>query len=111
MAARHGKQPVVLEQSGTQTHGIWVSPPDTLDPADDELPPCGDSGRRLRGFQLSGFTVQGFSGFGVYLAVDFALASQVLLDLDTRGGRRKDQSLLERVRIEAAGIWRQARCA
>ena len=68
VAARHGKQPVVLEQSGTQTHGIWVSPPDTLDPADDELPPCGESGRRLQGFQLSGFTVQGFSGFGVYLA-------------------------------------------
>jgi len=60
VAARHGKQPVVLEQSGTQTHGIWVSPPDTLDPADDELPPCGESGRRLQGFQLSGFTVQGF---------------------------------------------------
>jgi parallel beta-helix repeat protein len=68
VAVRRGQEPVVLEQSGTQTHGIWVSPPDTLDPADDELPPCGESGRRLRGFELSGFTVQGFAGFGVYLA-------------------------------------------
>jgi parallel beta-helix repeat protein len=66
-AARKG-QPVVLEQSGTQTQGIWVSPADSLTPADVELPPCGVSGMRLAGFQLSGFTVQGFEGFGVYLA-------------------------------------------
>ena len=66
-AARKG-QPVVLEQSGTQTQGIWVSPADSLTPADVELPPCGVSGLRLAGFQLSGFTVRGFDGFGVYLA-------------------------------------------
>jgi hypothetical protein len=66
-AARPG-QPVVLQQTGTQTHGIWVSPADTLDPANDELPPCGVSGQRLRRFDLEGFTVQGFAGFGVYLA-------------------------------------------
>src|SRR2546427_6033755 len=66
-AARKG-HPVVLEQSGTQTQGIWVSPADSLAPADVELPPCGVSGMRLAGFQLSGFTVRGFEGFGVYLA-------------------------------------------
>ena len=60
-------QPVVLIQSGTQTQGIWVSPADSTDPDDPELPPCGVSNQRLRGFTLSGFTVQGFSGFGVYL--------------------------------------------
>lgn len=67
-AARRGR-PVVLEQSGTQTQGIWVSPDDSLAPADVELPPCGrPGGPRLAGFQLSGFTIQGFDGFGVYLA-------------------------------------------
>src|SRR5207247_10582881 len=57
-AARPGR-PVVLEQSGTQTQGIWVSPADSLTPADVELPPCGVSGLRLAGFQLPGFTVRG----------------------------------------------------
>ena len=66
-AARPGR-PVVLEQAGTQTQGIWVSPADSLTPADVELPPCGVTGMRLTGFQLSGFTVRGFAGFGVYLA-------------------------------------------
>ena len=66
-AARKGR-PVVLEQAGTQTQGIWVSPADSLAPADVELPPCGVTGMRLAGFQLSGFTVRGFAGFGVYLA-------------------------------------------
>ena len=65
--ARPG-QAVVLEQTGTQTQGIWVSPDDTLAPDDVELPPCGVSGKRIAGFDLRGFTVQGFEGFGVYLA-------------------------------------------
>jgi parallel beta-helix repeat protein len=65
--SRRGR-PVVLEQSGTQTQGIWVSPTDTLDPADVEQPPCGVSNNRLAGFDVRGFTVQGFSGFGIYLA-------------------------------------------
>jgi hypothetical protein len=64
--------PVVLEASGGQEHGIWVSPADTVDappPADDEHPPCGlVGGDRLDGFAVSGFTIQGFPGFGVYLA-------------------------------------------
>jgi parallel beta-helix repeat protein len=66
-AARRG-QPVVLEQSGTQTQGIWVSPDDSLAPDDVELPPCGVSGRRLADFHVSGFTVRNFGGFGIYLA-------------------------------------------
>src|SRR5437016_10700601 len=64
-AARRGR-PVVLEQSGTQTQGIWVSPADSLTPADVELPPGGVSGLRLAGLQLSGFTVPGFDGLGVH---------------------------------------------
>jgi len=61
-------KPVVVEQTGTQTQGIWASPPDTLEPADVELPPCGVAGTRLQDIEVSGFTVQGFEGFGVYLA-------------------------------------------
>jgi nitrous oxidase accessory protein NosD len=64
---RRGK-PVVIEQAGTQTQGIWASPPDTLDPDDVELPPCGVAGTRLRDIEVRGFTVQGFAGFGIYLA-------------------------------------------
>jgi len=60
-------QPVILEQAGTQTHGIWVSPPDSTDPANPELPPCGLLDEHIEGFALSGFTVDGFPGFGVYL--------------------------------------------
>src|SRR5436309_5767317 len=60
-AARPGR-PVVLEQSGTQTQGIWVSPTDSLTPADLELPPCGVSGVRLAALQLSGVAVLGFHG-------------------------------------------------
>src|SRR5215471_20595411 len=61
-------KPVVIEQAGTQTQGIWASPPDTLEPADVELPPCGVAGTRLHDIEVSGFTVQGFEGFGIYLA-------------------------------------------
>ena len=60
--------PVVIEQSGNQENGVWVSPADTLAPADAELPPCGESGQRIRGIEIQGFTVQGFPGYGVYLA-------------------------------------------
>ena len=64
---RHGRGPVI-ERAGTQSQGIWVSPADSLAPADVELPPCGTAATRLRHFTLSGVTVQGFAGFGVYLA-------------------------------------------
>jgi parallel beta-helix repeat protein len=59
---------VVLEQIGTQTQGIWISPADTLDPADVEQPPCGINQTSLDKIMVRGLTVQGFAGFGVYLA-------------------------------------------
>jgi nitrous oxidase accessory protein NosD len=59
---------VVLEQANGQTSGIWVSPPDSLHPTDVEQPPCGISGARLANILVRGFTVQGFSGYGMYLA-------------------------------------------
>jgi nitrous oxidase accessory protein NosD len=59
---------VVLEQASGQTAGIWVSPPDSLHPTDVEQPPCGISGARLANIEIRGFTVQGFSGYGMYLA-------------------------------------------
>jgi parallel beta-helix repeat protein len=61
-------QPVFLDASGGQTDGVWVSPPDTVGTDQDERPPCGTSGARVRNFRMSGFTVRGFSRFGVYLA-------------------------------------------
>jgi nitrous oxidase accessory protein NosD len=71
--------PVIIEQAGTQTQGIWVSPSDTLEPVDVELPPCGVSGQRIRGSEVRGFTVQGFAGFGIYLACvdDFRIRRNV----------------------------------
>jgi len=74
-AASRQDRPVIIQQSGTQTHGVWVSPADSTAPADAELPPCGVSNQRLQGFRLTGFTVEGFGGFGVYLACvdDFAI--------------------------------------
>jgi nitrous oxidase accessory protein NosD len=75
VGAARRNQPVILQQSGTQTQGIWVSPADSTDPDDPELPPCGMLNERLNGFKLTGFTVQGFAGFGVYLACvdDFSI--------------------------------------
>ena len=61
-------QPVVLEAANAQTDGIWVSPADTVDTNEDERPPCGTSGSHVKNFRLQGFTVRGFSRFGVYLA-------------------------------------------
>ena len=68
VGAARRNQPVILQQTGIQTHGIWVSPADSIDPANDELPPCGTMNEQLHGFSLTGFTVRGFAGFGVYLA-------------------------------------------
>ena len=68
VGAARQNHPVLLQQTGTQTHGIWVSPADSTNPDDPELPPCGMLNEHLRGFTLTGFTVQGFAGFGVYLA-------------------------------------------
>ncbi len=65
------RHPVVLENAGGQSYGVWVSPADSAGPgpeADDEHPPCGLSGTSVRGFSLSGFTVRGFAKHGVHLA-------------------------------------------
>lgn len=64
------KRPVVLENAGAQSFGIWVSPSDSIGAgpeADPEHPPCGLSGARISGFSLSGFTVRGFGKDGVHL--------------------------------------------
>lgn len=68
IGAARRNHPVILLQAGTQTHGIWVSPADSTDPGEPELPPCGMMNEQLHGFSLQGFTIQGFPGFGVYLA-------------------------------------------
>jgi parallel beta-helix repeat protein len=63
-------RPVVLENSGQQSFGIWVSPSDSNDSgaaSDPEHPPCALSGTRINGFSLSGFTVRGFGADGVHL--------------------------------------------
>jgi parallel beta-helix repeat protein len=78
----HRGHPVVLENAGAQSYGIWVSPPDSSGPvpqADAEHPPCGLSGTSLRGFAIRGFTIRGFGVHGVHLAcVDgFAITSNV----------------------------------
>src|SRR5215471_15233880 len=74
--------PVILEAANGQTDGIWVSPADTVGTEEDERPPCGTSGARLRNFRLSGFTVRGFSRFGVYLACvsDFRISDTASTD-------------------------------
>lgn len=64
-------RPVVLENAGGQSFGIWVSPADSAGPgpqSDPEHPPCGLSGAKLDGFSLSGITVRGFAVHGVHLA-------------------------------------------
>ena len=63
-------KPVVLENAGGQSFGIWVSPANSTGAAEaeDELPPCGFDGTRLHGFSIEGFTVRGFDRHGVHLA-------------------------------------------
>jgi len=63
-------RPVILENAGGQSFGMWVSPPDSIGAgpqSDPEHPPCGISGARIKGFSLSGFTVRGFDQHGVHL--------------------------------------------
>jgi parallel beta-helix repeat protein len=75
-------RPVVLENAGGQSFGIWVSPRDSSGAAaqsDREHPPCGRQGTTVRDFSLSGFTVRGFALDGVHLTcVDgFSLSGNV----------------------------------
>lgn len=65
------KHPVVLQNAGGQSFGIWVSPLDSTGAgaqADAEHPPCGPGGATVKGFSLSGFTIRGFTQHGVHLA-------------------------------------------
>jgi len=79
--ARPG-HPVVLENAGDQSFGIWVSPASSATPdaeADPERPPCGLDGSLVHGFALEGFTVRGFEVHGVHLACvrDFRIEDNV----------------------------------
>ncbi len=63
--------PVVLENAGGQSFGVWVSPSDSTGPAaqaNDETPPCGFDGSRIHGFSIRGFTLRGFQKHGLHLA-------------------------------------------
>lgn len=62
--------PVVLENAGSQSYGVWVSPANSTGAAqsDDEHPPCGFDGSRLHGFTIRGFTLRGFQQHGLHLA-------------------------------------------
>ena len=63
--------PVILENAGGQSFGVWVSPVNSAGPgpeANDELPPCGFDGSLIHGFSISGFTLRGFQKHGLHLA-------------------------------------------
>jgi parallel beta-helix repeat protein len=63
--------PVVLENAGAQSYGIWVSPLDSTGPApeaNNEKPPCATDGSTIHGFSVRGFTVRGFGEHGLHLA-------------------------------------------
>jgi parallel beta-helix repeat protein len=63
-------RPVILENAGGQSFGIWVSPSDSIGAgpqSDPEHPPCSVSETRIVRFSLSGFTVRGFDQHGVHL--------------------------------------------
>lgn len=63
--------PVVLENAGAQSFGVWVSPANSAGPgpeADDEHPPCGFDGSLIHGFSINGFTLRGFQKHGLHLA-------------------------------------------
>ncbi len=63
--------PVVLENAGGQSFGVWVSPSDSTGPAaeaNDETPPCGSDGSLIHGFAIRGFTLRGFEKHDLHLA-------------------------------------------
>ena len=75
-------RPVVLENAGAQSFGIWVSPANSAGAgpeADPERPPCGLDGSRIHKFRVEGFTVRGFEQHGVHLACvqDFRIEDNV----------------------------------
>jgi len=63
-------RPVILENAGGQSFGIWISPADSIGVGPEssaENPPCAQSGATIQGFSLSGFTIRGFGADGVHL--------------------------------------------
>lgn len=77
--------PVVLENAGGQSFGVWVSPANSAGPgpeANDEMPPCGFDGSLIHGFSIIDFTLRGFQKHGLHLAcVDgFQISSNVSED-------------------------------
>jgi len=64
-----GPAAVILENTGAQSYGVWVSPQNSLPGTDDEHPPCGGPQPAVvRGFNIRGFTIRGFAIHGVHLA-------------------------------------------
>jgi parallel beta-helix repeat protein len=63
-------QPVVLENAGEQSYGVWVSPLDSTGSAEqnDERHPCASEGSTILGFSIRGFTLSGFAEHGLHLA-------------------------------------------
>jgi parallel beta-helix repeat protein len=64
-------QPVVLENAGSQSYGIWVSPLDStgvIPEENGEKPPCASNGSTIRGFSIRGFTLRGFDKHGLHLS-------------------------------------------
>lgn len=77
--------PVVLENAGGQSFGVWVSPANSAGPGpegEDETPPCGLDGSLIHGFSISGFTLRGFAKHGLHLACvnGFRIANNVSED-------------------------------
>src|SRR2546423_4319254 len=55
-------RPVVLENAGNQSFGVWVSPANSAGPgpeADPERPPCGWGCSRRHKFRIHGVTLRG----------------------------------------------------
>jgi len=79
------ENPVVLENAGEQSFGVWVSPANSAGPgpeANDETPPCGSDHSIIHGFSIQGFTLRGFLKHGLHLAcVDgFHISHNVSVD-------------------------------
>ena len=82
--------PVILENAGGQSFGIWVSPADSAGAAaqaNPEAAPCATSNALVKQFKLSGVTVRGFAEHGVHLAcVDgFTLSGNISDSNDVYG--------------------------
>src|SRR5260370_31186922 len=57
------EHPVVLENAGGQSFGVWVSPSNSTGPAaeaNDEKPPCGADGPPIHWLAIPGVTLRGF---------------------------------------------------